>query len=123
MFKEEITKIEKLISTYFEGIYEGNVQKLETCFDSKTQLYGIINENFYFKNISEYLESVKTRKSPKELKESFQMKILGIEILGEIAMVKAHVPMLEYNYYDYLTLIKVGNQWKITHKIFTNIIT
>ncbi|WP_196889366.1 nuclear transport factor 2 family protein [Aureivirga sp. CE67] len=121
MKKDDINKIETLISSYFQGIYEGNISELEKCFTTNTQILGDIKGVSYQKTITEYLEGVKNRKSPKELNEVFNMKIISIEILGEIAMVKAQVPMLGYNYFDFLSLLKKDNTWKITHKIFTHI--
>ena len=48
------------------------------------------------------------------------MKIIGIDIMGKIAIAKLHVPMLGYNYYDYLSLAKVNDDWKIVNKLFTH---
>jgi hypothetical protein len=121
MYKENIEEIENLITNYFEGIFEGSVLKLEACFHEKTNIYGDIKGVDYLKNVTEYIDGVKSRKSPKDLNESFKMKIIGIDIIGKIAMVKLHVPMLGYNYYDYLSLTKLDNHWKIVNKIFTHV--
>lgn len=121
MYKENIEEIENLITNYFEGIFEGSVLKLEACFHEETNIYGDIKGVDYLKNLTEYIDGVKSRKSPKDLNESFKMKIIGIDIIGKIAMVKLHVPMLGYNYYDYLSLTKLDNHWKIVNKIFTHV--
>ncbi|TNJ44250.1 nuclear transport factor 2 family protein [Tamlana fucoidanivorans] len=121
MFNTHIKDIEKLISNYFEGIYHGNISQLASCFQKDTLIFGDINGTEYSKNSKEYLKGVENRQSPNELNESFQMKILGIEILGNIAMVKLHVPMLGFNYYDYLSLTKIDGHWKIVSKIFTHV--
>ena len=75
----------------------------------------------YKKNKAEYIDGVKNRQSPNELDEVFKMETIGIEILGNVAMAKVHLPMLGYNYYDYLSLIKIDNDWKIVNKIFSNV--
>ena len=49
------------------------------------------------------------------------MKIIGIEVLGKIAIAKLHVPILGYNYYDYLSLNKIEEKWTIVGKVFTHI--
>jgi hypothetical protein len=82
---------------------------------------GDINGQPYFKNLTEYLDGVKVRKSPSELGEEFRMKILGIDVLNDIAHVRLHVPMLGFNYYDKLALCKVNGQWLIVNKLFTNV--
>ncbi len=121
MFNIQIKKIEAVIKDYFEGIFYGDVSKLRKCFDEKVLLYGDINGESYLKNLSDYIDSVKLRKSPNDQGEKFDMKILAIEILGNIAIVKLHVPMLGYNYYDFLSLTIVGEEWKIVNKLFTNV--
>ncbi|WP_298536992.1 nuclear transport factor 2 family protein [uncultured Algibacter sp.] len=121
MYKENMKEIESLVTNYFEGIFYGDINKLETCFHENTNIYGDIEGIDYSKHINEYLKSVKNRKSPKDLNEHFKMKTIGIDIIGKIAMVKLHVPMLGYNYYDYLSLTKMGSHWKIVNKIFTHV--
>ncbi len=121
MYKEEINKIENLITDYFHGIYIGDVNLLGNCFHDNVYIYGDIKNVDYLKSIKEYLDGVKSRKSPRDLGETMEMKIIGIDIIGKIAMVKLHVPMLGYNYYDYLSLSKIAGDWKIVNKIFTHV--
>ncbi|NMH89640.1 nuclear transport factor 2 family protein [Flavivirga algicola] len=121
MYKEHTKEIEGLITNYFEGIYYGDVTKLESCFHENAYLYGDINGTDYLKSVTEYLEGVKNRQSPKDLNEPLKMKIIGIEVMGKIAMAKLHVPMLGYNYYDYVSLANIKGEWKIVNKIFTHI--
>ena len=121
MYKDNLALIEKVITNYFEGIFYGNTETLESCFDNHVIIYGDINGNAYQKNIKEYLHGVNERQSPNDLNETFQMEIIGIDIIGNIAMVKLHVPMLGYNYYDYLSLSKINNEWKIVNKIFIHV--
>jgi len=122
MYKETAEKIEEVIANYFEGIYEGDIPKLEAAFDKQLIIYGDMNTGTpYCKPVQEYLEGVKTRKSPRELGEAFAMNIINIEILGKVAMVKAHMPMLGYNYYDFLSLTTIGGNWKIVNKLFAHV--
>lgn len=121
MYKENIKEIEYLITNYFMGIFNGDRAKLEACFNENVHIYGDIKEVEYSKSIKEYLNGVQNRQSPKDLDESFRMKIIGIDIMGKIAMAKLHVPMLGYNYYDYLSLTKIDSNWKIVNKIFTHV--
>jgi len=121
MYKENIREVERLIANYFDGIFYGDVAKLKACFDSDVTIYGDIEGVNYLKTVAEYIEGVKNRQSPKDLEEPFQMRINGIDIIGKIAMVKLNVPMLGYNYFDYLSLVKGDAGWKIVNKIFTHL--
>ena len=119
--KENSKEIENLITNYFEGIFYGNIEKLETCFHKNAFLYGNIKGVDYLKSVEEYIEGVKNRQSPADLNETLKMKTIGVDIMGKIAMVKLHVPMLGYNYYDYVSLAKINDEWKIVNKLFTHI--
>jgi len=114
------TKIQELITDYFNGLYHGDASLLQSVFLSTAQLTGCVNGAYYFKNLNDYLEVVKNRKSPSDLQEPFAMKILSVEVEGKIASVKAKVPMLGYNYVDYLSLVYADDEWKIAHKTFTS---
>lgn len=115
------TEIVSVIENYFEGIYKGDVELLRSVFHRDTLLFGNIKGIPYQKNVDGYLAVVATRKSPEVLNEPFQMEVLSIEVIGTIALAKVHVPMLGYNYYDYLSLLKLDQEWKIVSKLFTHV--
>ncbi|WP_201741811.1 nuclear transport factor 2 family protein [Flagellimonas alvinocaridis] len=121
MYKESRESIEQLITDYFDGIFNGDVDKLDACFHENTHLYGDIKGADYLKSKQEYLETVKNRQSPSALGEEFQMSVIGLEIIGKIAMAKLHVPFSGYNYYDYLSLSQIDGSWKIVNKVFIHV--
>jgi len=121
MYDRYSNEIKTTISNYFQGIYNGDTEKLERVFHPQTLLYGDIKGVPYFKNVADYIDGIKNRKSPKDLGEDFSMKINSIEIIGSNAVVKAHLPMLGFNYYDFLSLNKINGGWKIVNKLFTHV--
>ncbi|WP_420321032.1 nuclear transport factor 2 family protein [Flagellimonas sp.] len=121
MYKENRAEIEQLINDYFEGIFNGETDKLEKCFHDDLYLYGDIHGEDYLKSKHEYIDGVKSRKSPKELNEKFNMKIIGLDVMGKAAMAKVHVPFSGYNYYDYLSMAMINGKWIIVNKIFTHV--
>ena len=121
MYQIEREAIENRIAEYFMGIFNGDIEKLERSFHENAHLYGDIDGVDYLKNKQAYLEGVQNRKSPKALGETCRMSIIGIDILGKVAMAKLHVPFSGYNYYDYLSLAKIAGDWKIVNKIFTHV--
>ena len=121
MFDIQSKEIQTVIQNYFEGIYNGNEVQLKDVFHTQALLFGDIKGIPYFKTVTDYLDGVKSRKSPAEMGEDFKMEILGIEVLGSIAIAKLHVPMLGNNYYDFLSLALVNEKWKIVNKVFTHV--
>lgn len=121
MYKDKATAVAAIVNDYFDGIFYGNVDKLRNSFTSSAHIYGDIRGEEYSKSLDEYLKGVAARKSPNELEEENQMELLGIEIIGNVALVQAHSPMLGFNYYDFLSLSLVQGQWKIVNKVFTHV--
>ena len=121
MYTDKSKAITAVVNNYFEGIFYGNVDKLKGSFIDNAHIYGDIKGEAYSKTVDEYLEGVKTRKSPNELQEEFKMELIGIEIMGDVAMAKVHLPMLGFNYYDFLSLSIVNGEWKIVNKVFTHV--
>lgn len=120
MENQNLLEIQQVLNLYFEGVYRGDTVKLEQAFHPQALLFGSINQSPYFKSLQEYLETVKNRKSPADLGEDFKMEANHIEVSGNLAMAKASLNMLGYNYLDLLSLVKLGDQWQIVNKSFTN---
>jgi hypothetical protein len=120
-FVSESVKITEVIDTYFEGLFEGNIEKLKKTFHPTCFLFGDVKGLEYAKSLADYLNAVQGRKSPKELGEENKMKILSLDLIGNTAMAKLHVPMLGFNYYDFLSFAVVDGEWKIVNKVFTHV--
>lgn len=121
MYNKHSEEIKNTIFHYFQGVYNGDVEKLASAFHPQALLFGNIKGTPYFKTVSDYIDGVKNRKSPTDLGEDFKMKILGIEIMSNVAIAKLHVPMLGYNYYDFLSLCLVNKKWIIVNKLFSHV--
>lgn len=121
MYKNKADQITEVINHYFDGVFYGDVEKLKDAFHVSAFLYGDIKGVEYLKSLDEYLQGVKNRKSPHEQNEKYEMKILGLEIWGNVAIAKVHLPMLGFNYYDFLSLSLIKGKWKIVNKIFTHV--
>lgn len=123
MFETKNQAIQQVIQAYFGGIFKGDIAQLREVFHPQAYLFGDIKGQTYCKALEEYLEVVANRQSPNALGETFRMEILSIEILQEVAYVRVHCPMLGFNYYDYLALVRSEGQWKIVSKLFTHVDT
>jgi hypothetical protein len=121
MYSEKIIEIEKVVKDYFNGLFYGDINLLTGAFSSNAVIYGDIHGETYIKPIVPFLDWVGERESPNDKKESFLMKILSIDLLGDSAVVKTHVPMLGKNYYDFLALHCVEGEWSIVNKLFSHV--
>lgn len=112
--------IEELLAEYFQGLYRGDVERLRDVFHPQAFLVGDIEGRPYFKSLAEYLEIVRSRRSPEAVGEEFRMEITEIEVLNGIAYAKVHCPMLGFDYRDFLSLAKTEERWRIVNKLFTH---
>lgn len=111
---------EACVETYFHGLYEGDVEALRRAFHPRARLTGVVQGKPYERALDDYLAAVAQRVSPKARGESRAMHVVGVDRVGHVASVRARVPMLGFDYVDFLSLVCEGGQWSIVHKNFTD---
>jgi hypothetical protein len=114
-------EIAALLDSYLKGLYTGDTELLRSVFHPQATLFGDVRGAPYQNTLEGWLNGVAQRQSPRDLGEAFRMETLGIEVINEIAYAKAHCPMLGCNYMDYLSLLRQGERWLITNKLFTHV--
>lgn len=110
-----------VVDSYCRGVYHGDVALLRSVFDARALLFGEVRGQDYFRPLEEYLQVVASRQSPQALGQAFLMKPISVEVVHEIAFAKVHCPMFDFNYTDYLTLVRQDGAWKIVNKTFTDV--
>lgn len=120
-YTDDAQAVAAVLSTYFQGVFNGDTALLRRIFHPQALVAGDINGQPYFKSLDQYLYGVEHRQSPAELKETFRMEILAVEIINSIASAKVHLPMFEFNYYDLLSLNKINGKWIIINKLLTHV--
>jgi histidinol phosphatase-like enzyme len=95
-----------LLNNYFDGLFEGDVEKLRSIFHADAWLKG----NNYRKTLNEWLEAVGME---------YNFNIQSLEIIGDQAMAKVDTPLLAAHFIDFLGLLKEDGQWKIVNKMYT----
>lgn len=113
--------VHDLLHAYAEGLHLGDVARLRHAFHPQARLFGEVRGQPYEKGLEDYLAVVAGRPSPAALGEAARSRLLALEIRGGIASARLHVPMLGFNYLDFLLLRREGGRWQITSKLFTDI--
>lgn len=117
MSKTENAPLVAVIQDYFDGLYEGDIEKLTRIFHEDTYLKG----NQFRSSRDQWLAAVATRAVPSEQGMAYGFEILSMDIEGDMAMVKLEVPLLAAHFIDYLGLLKEDGEWKIVNKMFTTV--
>lgn len=109
-----------LENNYFDGIYNGDVDRLGAAFQPDALLFGDIKGVPYAKTLAQYLDGVKNRQSPKDSGKPFQAEVLSLHVVNSIAVAEARVAMYDFVYHDILSFHKIGGQWLIVNKMLTD---
>jgi len=112
--KNEFLEVEKTITNYFEGRKNANLTQLQSAFSVDAKLFTSINNSELIIPLEAYLNKVKT-----DGKQEATTQILSGDITGNIANFKTKFSYPKSSYTDYLTLLKVTDNWKIISKTFT----
>jgi len=114
-----IVEIEKVIRTYFDLLYKGDKDLIETVFLQEANVYSLSNGEIVKIDMDGFRKRIAERKSPESIGEIRDDKIILIDISSPTtAMVKVKCNILHNNYIDYLSLFKVSGKWKIISKVF-----
>lgn len=113
----DLASINAILRCYFDGLYHGDVTKLTPLFhpDAWLKAPGVR------RSLAQWLADVAVRTSPAELNKPFAFKILSIDVVQDQAMAKIHCPLFDFNYIDFLGLLKEEGQWRIVTKMYTDI--
>ena len=116
-YQPDYEAIIALLNDYFDGLFEGDVEKLRSLFHDDAWLKG----NAYRKTRDDWLEAVASRPIPCDEGMEYNFNIHSVEIIGDQAMAKVEAPLLAAHFIDFLGLLKEYGQWKIVNKMFTTI--
>ena len=114
--KPEFNLIMEIVQDYFDGLYDADIEKLRKLFhpDAYLKAPGLR------RSLEEWLEAVANRPVPAEQQQDYGFKLLSIELVEDQAMVKVGCPLFEYEYIDYLGLLKEHGKWLIVNKMYTD---
>jgi len=115
--KQDFEQINEILQEYFDGLYEGDVDKLRSIFHLDT----VLKANGLRRTRDEWLDAIASRPVPKEQGFNYDFNVISIEIINDQAMVKANVPLMAGHYIDYLGLLKEDGRWLIVNKMYTTI--
>jgi len=113
---DDFESVTAIIQAYFNGLHNGDVPKLKSIFhqDAWLKAPGVR------RSLEQWLESVANRPVPAQEGKSFNYKILSIDIVHDQAMVKVECPLFEFDYIDFLGLLKEQGQWLIVNKMYAD---
>ena len=116
----DLRAIEAVTWTYLNGLYEGDVAKLEHAFHPTSALTTALDDGtIKIVPRDEWLKAVRERPSPKAAGMVRGDHILTIDLVGPtLALVKVKCQMPPRYFTDLLSFLKVESKWQIVQKVF-----
>lgn len=115
----DIAAIEAVLQTYFDGLHEGDVDKLAAAFHPVSHLYwdkdGVVQDL----PREQWFDMVRGRGSPKAKGLPREDRILMLDQSGpETAVAKVACQIPPRYFTDYLVFLKTAEGWKIVSKVY-----
>jgi hypothetical protein len=113
----DFDSVTAVIQSYFDGLYQGDVTTLRSIFhhDVCLKAPGIR------RTLAQWLADVANRPIPAQQGQAFGFKLFSVDVVQDQAMVKIQCPLFEFNYVDFIGLLKEDDQWLIVSKMYTDI--
>ncbi len=117
MSQENVAMIKDTVLNYLEGIRSANAERINDAFYSSVNLSSVDESGNLVLTPKDSLIAYATGPDiPKNTSE-----IMNVEVINDMAFVKARIDLTEYQFYDFLTLLKLNTGWKIVSKTYTTV--
>lgn len=115
---DTIDAIRATVMDYLDGTRTADAVRLERAFYSSTNLQSIDTEGrLEIVARDRFIAFAGAGKLPRHTNE-----ILEIDIVNDMAMAKVSFALPDRKFVDFLTLLKLGDEWKIVSKTYTTIL-
>ena len=123
MGDDERAAIEQTIQTYFDGLYEGDADKLGGIFHEAAALTYEQDGGVTVLPLAQWLKAVRERPAPKARGLARDDAILLLDQSGPTtAWVKVRCQIPPRYFTDYLSLLKTGGRWLVVQKVFATVV-
>ena len=116
---DDLSKLETLAQTYFDGFYQGDADKLATIFHPAAALTQVVDGAPKITPCEAWLTALCNRPSPASSGTKRHDKVLAIDLCGPtLALLKVTCAVPPRHFIDLLSCIKVESKWLIAQKVF-----
>lgn len=113
---KEYAGITEALGYYARGAAGGDSDLMKRAFHDSAQIYGYLDGDLLADPIKALYDYVEEHPPA----ESLEYAVRSVDRSGDAATARVEISNWhEHTYTDFFTLLKVGGQWKITNKIFT----
>lgn len=111
--------IAAVLTTYFDGLYHSDTQRLRTVFHPKAIYACATDGSLLHLTMDEYFPVVDNRPSPASRNEPRRDRVVSIEFAGPVtAIARVECAIGPKFFTDLLTLVRLDGRWQIISKVF-----
>jgi hypothetical protein len=115
----DLQEIEQTLQLYFDGLYEGDADKLARATHEVVHLFGVADGKLTDLPRAQWLEMIRNRASAQSQDLPRRDWVVQIDRSGPTtAFAKVHCQIPPRYFTDYLTLVKLEEGWKIVSKTY-----
>jgi len=115
----DLDDIRSTIQSYFDGLYHADIGRMQGAFHPCCHLYSVSEGNVQDESAPDWFQRIQNRPSPASQDAARRDRIVFIDINGPgCALVKVQVEAPSGRYSDYLSMLKLGEGWRIVAKVF-----
>jgi Putative lumazine-binding len=117
--ENEYLQVAEVLSTYFDGLYHSDTQRLRRVFHPRAHYVCATEGTLTYRTMDEYFPIVDRRPSPESRGEARADKIVSIEFAGPVtAFARVNCAIGPKHFTDLLTLVRLDGRWQIISKVF-----
>ncbi len=105
------------VETYLHGLKFNDVESFKRAFNPEAKLFFVRKNGELGQLTQEQWYKGFAASAGKE--EHGELRIAAVDITGKAASVKVIETYPDSTYTDYVSLLKLSNEWKIVNKVFT----
>ncbi len=107
-------EIRQVVQLYFDGMMERNREKLDLAFIPEARLIGYRGKDLTITSFETWATA--TSKGEPRNPNLHKNELVNIRVQGNTAVAETELFWPGIYYYDFLTLVKIGETWKIVNK-------
>lgn len=112
----EEAAIRATLEHYLQGHATGDGSHMRMAFHPAAWLFWVAGDTLGRRASEAYAAGFPGRPAPDEAQR--RRRIVSIDRTGNAAMAKIELDYPDVRFVDYMSLLKVGGEWRIVHKIF-----
>ncbi len=108
--------VRQALEHYLQGQATGDPESFKKAFHSEAKLFWVRDGQLAQRTSAEYISGASGKPAADEAQR--QRRIESIDISGNAAIARIVLDYPNVRFTDYMSLLKVGDEWKIVNKTF-----